>query len=207
MEEKLRSENTARLVGVVGEEPRPSHQNRGEWYDTFPLIVRRLSQAEDVLNVVLRRELLAACPVRPGMAVRVEGEVRSFNNRTGMVGNRLVITLFAKELAPAEPETLHVNELHIAGTLCKPPVYRKTPLGKEICDLMLAVNRPYGRADYLPCIAWGRVARQCGACTIGSQLGLEGRLQSRSYTKTECGESRVKTAFEVSVMKINDLRP
>jgi len=206
MEEKLHCENAACLVGVVGEFPRPSHQTRGDWYDTFPLAVRRLSQAEDVPNVIARRELLERCPLSPGMTVRVEGEVRSFNNRTGTAGNRLVITLFAKELEVVEDGTPHENVIHMAGTLCKPPVYRTTPLGKEICDLMLAVNRPYGRADYLPCIAWGRVARQCGACAIGSQLDLEGRLQSRSYTKTENGESRVKTAFEISVMKVNDVR-
>lgn len=207
MEEKLRCENVARLVGVVGAAPRPSHQTRGEWYDTFPLAVRRLSQAEDVPNVVVRRELLKECPLSPGMTLRVEGEVRSFNNRGGAAGNRLVITLFAKELTPVEEDTPHENAIHMAGTLCKPPIYRTTPLGKEICDLMLAVNRPYGRADYLPCIAWGRVARQCGECAVGSQLDLEGRLQSRGYTKTENGTTQVRTAFEISVMKINDVRP
>ena len=133
------------------------------------------------------------------MPVEVEGEVRSFNNKSG-TGSKLVITLHAKSLRPGEGP--NENRLVLAGVLCKPPVLRRTPLGREICDLMLAVNRRYGRADYLPCISWGALARCCGELEVGDGVRLEGRLQSRAYTKLENGQSRQRTAFEVSVMRL-----
>jgi len=194
-----RNENRAVLRGTAAAEPAPSHENHGVRYWTFPLAVRRLSGSEDTLNVVAAETLLADCPVRAGQEIEVEGEVRSFNNKSG-AGSRLVITLYAKTLAPAEGE--HRNELVLAGVLCKPPVFRRTPLGREICDLMLAVNRRYGRADYLPCIAWGAVAEKCGAMGVGDPLRLEGRLQSRGYTKVIDGTPQERTAFEVSVMRL-----
>ncbi|MEG2119505.1 MAG: single-stranded DNA-binding protein, partial [Pseudoflavonifractor sp.] len=116
-------------------------------------------------------------------------------------GSRLVITLYARTLLLAGGA--HSNELVLAGVLCKPPTVRRTPLGREICDLMLAVNRKYGRADYLPCIAWGILAEHCGDLTVGDGVRLEGRLQSRVYTKVENGEGREKTAYEISVMKLD----
>lgn len=112
-----------------------------------------------------------------GMELEVEGEMRSFNNKSGK-GSRLVITLYAKELRPAAGE--HENQLLLAGVLCKPPVVRRTPLGRDICDLMLAVNRRYGRADYLPCIAWAAWPGRCGALEVGTVCALMGRLQSRA---------------------------
>ena len=168
-------------------------------YETFPLTVLRLSGSEDRINVLAPRPLLAEQPVTAGMALEVEGEVRSFNNKSGK-GSRLVITLYAKTLRPWEGED--ENQLLLAGVLCKPPVLRRTPLGREICDLMLAVNRRYGRADYLPCIAWGGLARLCGGLEVGDGVRLEGRLQSRAYTKVDHGVSEVRTAYEVSVMKL-----
>ena len=169
------NENRALLRGTAAAEPVLSHETHGVVYETFPLAVRRLSGSE----------------------LEVEGEVRSFNNKSGK-GSRLVITLYAKELRPAAGE--HENQLLLAGVLCKPPVVRRTPLGRDICDLMLAVNRRYGRADYLPCIAWGGLARRCGALEDG--VRIEGRLQSRAYTKVDHGVSEVRTAYEVSVMKL-----
>lgn len=193
------NENRAVLRGTADAEPVVSHENHGETYWTFPLCVLRLSGVEDRLNIIVPQPLLDACPVRPGMGVEVEGEVRSFNNKSGK-GSRLVITLYARSLAPAEGE--HVNDLALAGVLCKPPSLRRTPLGREICDLMLAVNRRYGRADYLPCIAWGALAQSCAGLRVGDGLRLYGRLQSRKYVKLENGESQERTAFEVSVMKL-----
>ena len=134
--------------------------------------------------------------------MEIEGEVRSFNNKSGR-GSRLVITLFARNIRPSQGE--HVNELVLSGALCKPPVYRRTPMGREICDLLLAVNRRYGRADYLPCIAWGALARQCAALEVGDSVRLEGRFQSRTYTKVEHGESSLRTAYEISVMRLEAL--
>ena len=193
------NENRALLRGTAAADPVWSHETHGVVYHTFPLTVLRLSGSEDTINVIAPRALLEECPVRAGMAVEAEGEVRSFNNKSGL-GSRLVITLHAKSLRPGEGP--NENRLTLAGVLCKPPVLRRTPLGREICDLMLAVNRKYGRADYLPCISWGALARCCGELEVGDGVRLEGRLQSRAYIKLENGESCRRTAFEVSVMRL-----
>lgn len=198
------NENRALLCGTVAGEPVLSHENHGVSYDVFPLSVPRLSGAEDRLNVVAARPLLTDCPLAPGDRVGVQGEVRSFNNRTGP-GSRLVITLFARSLSPTRAEP--ANCLELSGVLCKPPILRRTPLGREICDLMLAVNRKYGRADYLPCIAWGTLAQRCGGLHVGDGVKLEGRLQSRSYQKVVDGVTQDRTAFEVSVMHLEPVSP
>ena len=193
------NENRATLRGVVGAAPVYSHENHGVAYDAFPLTVLRLSGAEDRLNVVAARTLLDACPLAPGLEVEISGEVRSFNNRGG-AGSKLVITVYARTLERAVGE--HINQLELAGVLCKPPILRRTPLGRDICDLMLAVNRRYGRADYLPCIVWGALAQRCGALSVGDGVRLEGRLQSRGYQKVTESGTQERTAFEVSVMKM-----
>ena len=198
------NENRALLCGTVAGEPVLSHENHGVSYDVFPLSVPRLSGAEDRLNVVAARPLLTDCPLAPGDRVEVQSEVRSFNNRTGP-GSRLVITLFARSLSPTRAEP--ANCLELSGVLCKPPILRRTPLGREICDLMLAVNRKYGRADYLPCIAWGTLAQRCGGLHVGDGVKLEGRLQSRSYQKVVDGVTQDRTAFEVSVMHLEPVSP
>lgn len=192
------NENRARLVGQAMGEPEYSHTNHGEDFFRLPLRSHRLSGAADQVNVLLSRTQLGAQSVHAGDRLAVEGEVRSFNNRTG-VGSRLVITLFARQVTPAGQEA-DDNRLTLAGVLCKTPNYRQTPLGREICDLMLAVNRRYGRADYLPCIAWGALAQRSARLGVGDGIRLEGRLQSRAYTKvTEAGQVR-RVAFEVSIM-------
>ncbi len=193
------SVNKAALRGVAAEAPRTSHANHGVTYYIFPLSVERLSGAADVLNVVVSEDLLQACPVVPGEEYEVEGEVRSFHNRSGL-GPRLVITFFAKTLSPAAGE--HVNRLELSGALCKAPILRRTPLGREICDLLLAVNRRYGRADYLPCIAWGSLARSCGQLEVGDSLSLSGRLQSRKYRKVDGDREEERTAYEISVLTL-----
>ena len=190
------NENRALLRGTAAAEPVLSHETHGVVYETFPLAVRRLSGSEDRVNVLVPRVLLEQRPVTEGMELEVEGEVRSFNNKSGK-GSRLVITLYAKELRPAAGE--HENQLLLAGVLCKPPVVRRTPLGRDICDLMLAVNRRYGRADYLPCIAWGALAYQCSQMETRDCLRLEGRLQSRLYRKVIDETVQERTAFEISL--------
>lgn len=187
------------LRGRLAAPPVPSHANHGVEYFTFPLAVRRLSGAEDRLNVVAAREQLEALPLESDGSLTVRGEVRTFNNRSG-VGSRLVVSVFARELSWEEGED--ENRLELSGTLCKPPTLRTTPLGRTICDMILAVNRRYGRADYLPCIAWGSLAYRCGAMEVGDQLSLEGRLQSRVYTKEVDGRTQERTAFEVSIMSL-----
>lgn len=193
------SKNLASLRGRAGAEPRYSHTSHGQSYLVFPLEVERLSGVVDVLNVVVSSQLLEQCPVAPGREYEAAGEVRSFNNRSG-VGSRLVITFFARTLSTALGE--HDNRLELTGVLCKEPVLRQTPLGREICDLLLAVNRRYGRADYLPCIAWGALARSCGHLEVGDTVHMTGRLQSRQYRKVEGTREEERTAYEVSVMSL-----
>ena len=195
---EYQGENRLVLQGELMGAPVLSHRNHGTDYYTAPLRVPRLSGTADELNLIVSHpdpELW-----QEGKWLRVEGEVRSYNNRTG-VGSRLVITVLVRavrEGTPGEGE----NRLILTGVLCKPAVRRRTPLGREICDLLLAVNRPYGRADYLPCIAWGSLAAACGELEVGDTLRLEGRLQSRRYRKvTDSGESE-RTAYEVSVMNL-----
>ena len=194
--------NQALLLGRAVGVPQPSHTNHGVTYFIFPLEVERLSGAVDTLNVVAGEDLLAACPVVPGQVYRAAGEVRSFNNRSG-VGSRLVITFFAKVLEPAEGGS--DNHLALTGVLCKAPNLRRTPLGREICDLLLAVNRRYGRADYLPCITWGSLARTCGELEVGDTVSLTGRLQSRTYRKVLGDREEERTAYEISVISLEKL--
>ncbi len=191
--------NQALLLGRAAGEAQPSHANHGVTYFVFPLEVERLSGAADTLNVVCSEELLAACPVIPGQSYRAIGEVRSFNNRSG-VGSRLVITFFAKTLEPGEDG--FDNHLELTGVLCKAPNLRRTPLGREICDLLLAVNRRYGRADYLPCITWGALARFCGELEVGDAVRLTGRLQSRIYRKALGDREEERVAYEISVIEL-----
>ena len=194
----FRGENKIYLRGQTAGEPVLSHQNHGVDYYVVPLRVPRLSGVDDVLNLVTSapdRELWAG-----GQWVSAEGEVRSYNNRTGQ-GSKLVITVLVRSARPDYTEEGE-NRLVLAGALCRRPVTRRTPLGREICDLLLAVNRPYGRADYLPCIAWGSLAAHCGALDVGDTLRLEGRLQSRRYHKLIDGEQVERTAYEISVMNL-----
>ena len=189
--------NQGLLRGKAAGGPRPSHLNHGTAYFSFPLEVERLSGATDTLNVILSQQTLEACPIIPGETYEAIGEVRSFNNHSG-VGGRLIITFFAKSLIPTDGP--HVNHLELNGALCKVPVLRRTTLGREICDLLLAVNRRYGRADYLPCIAWGALARGCGDKEVGDTLCLTGRLQSRVYRKLVNGVDEERVAYEVSIL-------
>ena len=193
------NENRIELVGEVAGEPEFSHQNHGEDFFCFCLRIVRLSGSEDCLNIIVSTELLNQCPVRIGDRVMVCGEVRSFNNKSGQ-GSRLVITVYTRSMCFTQEE--HSNRLVLGGALCKQPIYRRTPLGREICDLMLAVNRRYGRADYLPCIAWGSLAQRCAGLDVGDLVRLQGRLQSRNYCKVvENGEEQ-RVAFEISIMEM-----
>ena len=191
------SKNQAFLRGRVGAAPHVSHLNHGVIYYQFPLEVERLSGAVDTLNILAPQGLLEACPVTAGEEYELTGEVRSYNNRSGQ-GSKLVITVLARSAQPGGPEEGE-NRLVLSGVLCRRPVVRRTPLGREICDLLLAVNRRYGRADYLPCIAWGALARYCGELTVGDGVRLTGRLQSRTYRKVEGDRQEERVAYEVSV--------
>ena len=145
--------------------------------------------------IVASEALLRVCPVDEGQSLRIVGQLRSFNNKSGQ-GNRLVITVFAQSIEPGDGS--YFNRILLSGVL------RHTPLGRSICDVILAVNRHYGRADYLPCIAWGQTAVQIAGMDVGERLALEGRVQSRTYTKLLESGSEERTAFEVSIMQLLD---
>lgn len=198
MDENI-SRNTARLCGVIAAAPVFSHSGRCESFYTFPLEVARLSGATDRINIIVRDELMESVELKEAEKICIIGELRSFNNKSGE-GAKLVITVFAKDLYLCDDDDL--NEVHLIGTLCKKPNLRMTPMGRDICDLMLAVNRRYGRSDYLPCITWGLKAREAAEWDTGTMVTLEGRIQSRNYIKIVGGDPVEKTAFEVSVTDI-----
>ena len=197
------TKNFVQLRGTAAGEPVPSHENHGQQFLRFPLAVRRLSGQTDTLWVIATAEQLrrlTAGAALAGRRLNVDGQLRSFNNKSG-TGSRLVISVFAQLLLAAE-EGEDQNRIALRGVICKPPVLRRTPLGRCISDMMLAVNRRYGRADYLPCIAWGQVAMITGHMEVGETLCLEGRVQSRVYTKVVEGCPQERTAYEVSVMHL-----
>ena len=191
--------NEVLLEGIALEAPALSHENHGTRFYRFPLQVPRLSGTPDTLPVLVPEALLTA--VRLEDPLRVRGQLRSFNNRSG-VGNRLVLTVYAQAMEPGSGEPC--NRILLSGALCKPPIFRRTPLGRSICDLMLAVPRRYGRADYLPAIAWGQLAARCGAMQVGDRLTLEGRVQSRAYQKVTESGTQTRVAYEVSIMRLLD---
>lgn len=193
--------NDLLLRGTAAAEPAFSHENHGQRFYRFPLSVRRLSGQADVLQVIATGEQLSHLLPLTGQRLEIQGQLRSFNNKSGQ-GSRLVISAFTRLLVETAGEDVNIIELK--GAICKPPVLRRTPLGRCICDMMLAVNRRYGRADYLPCIAWGQVAMVTGQLPVGSTLALEGRVQSRVYTKVLDGVPQERTAYEVSIMRLQE---
>ncbi len=191
--------NYTRLCGSMAGSPVYSHSSRSQQFYIFPLEIERLSGNRDIINIVVRREQLAELAVQSSGKLWVEGQLRTFNNRHGQ-GAKLVITVLARQLGFCDGED--ENLVQLTGTLCKAPNLRTTPMGRDICDLMLAVNRRYGRSDYLPCICWGLKAREAASWTVGTQLQLQGRIQSRNYIKLTQDGPVEKTAFEVSVTEI-----
>lgn len=173
-----------------------SHENHSRKFYRFSLEVERLSGTTDILPVMAAEDVLEAMDLFCGGRIEVEGQLRSFNSRAAS-GRRLVISVYASALTTSDdaPENL----VELTGTICKEPVFRRTPLGREICDVMLAVNRPYHRTDYLPCILWGRTAQEISQLPVGARIALSGRLQSRDYIKVLPEGNERRTAYEVSV--------
>ncbi|MBP8641139.1 MAG: single-stranded DNA-binding protein [Oscillospiraceae bacterium] len=192
--------NTTRLCGSVDGKANFSHISRNRKFYVFPLRVPRLSGAEDVINVVCDEEKMRLLEPDENTMLRVTGELRSYNNKSG-VGNRLLIFVYANDLEFCEEEP--ENSVKLRGTVCKQPSLRMTPLGREICDVLVAVNRPFGRSGYLPCITWGQNAREASLWSVGDTVELEGRIQSRNYIKKADGRQTKKTAYEVSVSSID----
>ena len=196
MDEAINS-NYAEISGKLLQLPRLSHENRGERFYTAVIGVQRLSGTMDHINVIIREKLLRSLSLAENDHIHVFGQLRSFNNKDGH-GAKLIISLFARDLIREHCEER--NDVLLHGTICKEPTLRKTPLGREISDFMLAVNRKYGRSDYLPCIAWGQNAREISAKPVGTPLAVSGRFQSRRYIKMVEGIPIHKTAYEVSVI-------
>ena len=190
-------QNDVLLEGQALQSPILSHENHGLRFFRFPLEIPRLSGQSDILPILVTD---AQAPlIRSGDTLRIRGQLRSFNNRSG-TGNRLVLTVYAQSVEPGIGET--ENRILLCGALCKPPIFRRTPLGRSICDLMLAVPRRYGRADYLPVIAWGQLAVRGSELRVGDEIALEGRVQSRAYHKVTEEGTFERVAYEVSMMHL-----
>lgn len=195
------------LIGKVSSEKRFSHEIYGEKFYIFDLEVPRLSKALDVIPITVSERLITNIELEIGKELVVEGQFRSYNSYENEK-NRLILTVFAKDIAEVKAEIVNEeeeksvvsNEVILVGYICKKPIYRQTPFDREIADILLAVNRAYNKSDYIPCIAWGRNARFCQNIEVGTEVKILGRVQSRKYEKKfEDGRVETRTAYEVSV--------
>ncbi len=191
------TENTATVRGELLGLPQFSHENHGRKFYRFTLEVARLSGVAALLPVVAEEQLLNAMDLSGGQMLRICGQIRSHNLRENGV-RRLLIFLFATEIHCEDGEP--INDVVLQGPLCREPTYRRTPLGREICDVMLAVPRAFHRADYLPCILWGRTALEISCCHTSDIIRICGRLQSRKYTKQTEDGPQERMAYEISAL-------
>lgn len=201
---KILENNQVTLCGTIASECTFSHEVLGEGFYMVDLSVERLSGSIDTIPLIISERLLDIEKYCRGCAIEVVGQFRSYNRHDGETSH-LVLSVFVRDIHFLEKPTASkdINQIYLDGYICKVPVYRKTPLGREIADLLLAVNRPYGKADYIPCVVWGRNARYASQLEMGSRMQIHGRIQSREYTKklsdTQC-EKRI--AYEVSINKM-----
>ena len=189
--------NSILLRGSLQALPQFSHENHGKKFYRFTLEVPRLSGTADLLPIVAEQSIVDAIDPCGGQMLTVTGQVRSHNIRNNGV-RHLLIFVFASAIVAEDGEP--INDLIVEGPLCREPTYRRTPLGREICDVMLAVPRAFRRADYLPCILWGRVAQQASQCHTRDMIRIYGRLQSRNYTKITEEGAEERTAYEISAL-------
>ena len=207
MLDKVIENNRVCIIGEVVSEFTFSHEVFGEGFYIANVSVNRLSDMVDIIPLMISERLIDVTKDYRGMKIEVSGQFRSYNRHEG-VKNKLVLSIFVRELRFLEDDEMpeeqsKSNQIFLDGYICKPPVYRKTPLGREIADILIAVNRPYGKSDYIPCIAWGRNARYAAGFKIGEHIRIWGRVQSREYTKKLDEDTQIKrTAYEVSVSKI-----
>lgn len=202
MSYELMNNNVVTLSGSINEEPQYSHQMFGEgFYETF-ITVPRLSEQVDIIPITISERLLNDERMSEGLPVTVTGQLRSYNKLIDGK-SRLLLTVFVRDILEYDEER-NPNIIDINGFICKPPIYRTTPFKREICDILLAVNRAYNKSDYLPCIAWGRNARYVKDLPVGEKMNINGRIQSRNYQKmNEDGEMITKVAYEVSINRIS----
>ena len=204
MSEKVMENNRVTVIGTIVSDFTFSHAVFGEGFYLVDPSVNRLSEQADVIPLMVSERLMDVTRDYRGCTIEADGQFRSYNRHEG-VKNRLVLSVFVREVQFLEEFTDYTktNQIFLDGYICKEPIYRKTPLGREIADLLVAVNRPYGKSDYIPCIAWGRNARFASGFSVGTRIQIWGRVQSREYTKklseTECEK---RTAYEVSVSKL-----
>ena len=204
MADKIIENNQVSIMGKIASQFTFSHQVFGEGFYMLDVLVKRLSDSEDRIPVMVSERLVDVTEDYEGEYIQVTGQFRSYN-RHEEKKNRLVLSVSAREISFVEDEddSVKSNQIFLDGYICKPPVYRKTPLGREIADLLIAVNRPYGKSDYIPCICWGRNARYASAFQVGGHVLIWGRIQSREYMKRLSDtESEKRTAYEVSVSKL-----
>ncbi len=196
--------NKVTLIGEVCNELSFSHMVYGENFYLFKLKTPRLSGAFDIINITISERFFPIVKPSIGDKIKIQGQFRSYNNFSD-VGNKLILTVFAREIEIIEDISSfeNPNQIFLNGYICKTPIYRTTPFQREITDILLAVNRSYNKSDYIPCIAWGRNAKFVGNLEIGDNLNLWGRIQSREYQKKlDDGNVINKTAFEVSISKM-----
>ena len=199
--------NVITLIGTIVSERTFSHEVYGEGFYSFNIDVPRLSENSDIIPVTVSERILTD-EFKIGQKVVIDGQFRSYNNYENEK-NKLVLTVFVKDIRIQTEETdmTNPNEICLTGFICKKPIYRTTPFGREIADILLAVNRAYNKSDYIPCIAWGRNARFCQNIEVGEKIKLWGRIQSRQYEKKfEDGTSEMRRAYEVSVSKMEILK-
>ena len=196
--------NVATVSGKVTTEMEYSHEIYGEGFYQFNLEVARLSNSHDMISITISERLISKDKLLPGMYVVIEGQFRSYNSYSDS-SNKLLLTVFAREITILEDSSKikNPNMVFLNGFICKKPIYRSTPFGREITDLLLAVNRAYNKSDYIPCIAWGRNSRFCSNLKIGDNIKVWGRIQSRAYQKKYGDGSIVdKVAYEMSISKL-----
>ena len=198
--------NFCEVSGTVKSEPVFSHEVNGEKFDKFVLEIKRLSGTSDMINVIISERFAdTGINLSENENVYIRGQFRSYNNYNGE-GNKLVLSVFVKDISNYSEEILeNCNRIMLNGFLCKDPVYRITPFGREITDILIAVNRIHNKSDYIPCIIWGRNAKIASAMKTGDKINLSGRIQSREYRKKlENDEIVCKTAYEISVSKLEN---
>ncbi|MBQ6950182.1 MAG: single-stranded DNA-binding protein [Clostridia bacterium] len=196
--------NVLKLCGVIDSTPVVDHEVFGEQFYRMDLKVPRLSGTYDILPVTVSERLMDG-EVAPGVRIGVSGQLRSYNKVIGGSG-RLLLTAFAQQLETPD-DNENPNTVQLTGAICKPPSFRTTPFGREIADLMLAVNRSFGKSDYIPCIAWGRTARYASTLQVGDKLRIQGRFQSREYQKQmPDGAVISRIAYEVSISRLSCLK-
>lgn len=204
MTDKVIENNQVTVMGEIVGKFVFSHEIFGEGFYLVDIKVKRLSDSFDVIPLMVSERLIDVNGDYQGLYVCVNGQFRSYNRHEERK-NRLVLSVFAREIEFIEEleESSKTNQIYLDGYICKEPIYRKTPLGREIADVLLAVNRPYGKSDYIPCICWGRNARYANNFRVGERCAVWGRIQSREYMK-KLSESEVekRVAFEVSVSKL-----